>query len=49
MNDILLEEGARLWLIWYDPEATAFWLAQPVGGLVDAVDDNIRDFGEVSP
>lgn len=37
---------AREWLVKNDKEAADFWLAQPDAGLIEAVGDNPRDFGD---
>ena len=42
----LTEEMARQWLMDNDYEAAEFWSNQPEGGLVEAVRDNLRDFGK---
>ena len=38
-------EEAREWLIRNDPEAAAHWRAVDASGLVEAVGENLRDFG----
>lgn len=44
----LTEEQAREWLIANDQEASEFWRDSNSGGLVEAVRENLADFGQGS-
>ena len=37
---------AREWLVKNDKEAALFWTEQPEEDLIEAVGDNLRDFGD---
>lgn len=47
MENKLIQQRAQKWLVDHDPEAADFWRSLPEGtDFVDAVDQNVRDFGE---